>query len=66
MIDMRFQEYSIDYRLTKVNRPWTSLQVERLSRTIKKATVKREPTTVTSSSTLTSASSSTPTTSGDA
>jgi transposase InsO family protein len=31
----------IGHRLTKVNRPWTNGQVERMNRTIKDATVKR-------------------------
>ncbi len=33
--------HEIDHRLTKVNHPWTNGQVERISRTIKGATVKR-------------------------
>jgi len=31
----------IEHRLTKVKRPWTNGQVERMNRTIKEATVKR-------------------------
>jgi transposase InsO family protein len=34
----------IDHRLTKPRHPWTNGQVERMNRTIKKATVKRSTT----------------------
>jgi len=33
---------SIEYRKTKINPPWTNGQVERMKRTIKEATVKRD------------------------
>ncbi len=35
------RENGMDHRLTKPNPPWTNGQVERMNRTIKKATVKR-------------------------
>ncbi|AHD02128.1 integrase [Leisingera methylohalidivorans DSM 14336] len=42
---MRFgmicQAHGIEHRLTKPNHPWTNGQVERMSRTIKEAKVKR-------------------------
>jgi len=41
MFDMRCEENGIEHRLTKVRHPWTKGQVERMSRTIKEATVKR-------------------------
>ena len=34
-------EHGIERRLTKVNHPWTSGQVERMSRTLRDATVRR-------------------------
>lgn len=41
IFDRVCRENEIDHRLTKVNHPWTSGQVERMNRTIKEATVKR-------------------------
>jgi len=41
MFDMRCRENGIEHRLTKIKHPWTNGQVERMSRTIKEATVKR-------------------------
>ena len=41
MFDMRCRENGIERRLTKIKRPWTNGQVERMNRTIKEATVKR-------------------------
>ncbi|GAB5468492.1 MAG: IS481 family transposase [Rhodospirillales bacterium] len=41
MFEMRCQEHGIEHRFTKINHPWTNGQVERMSRTIKEATVKR-------------------------
>ena len=38
---MRCRENGIEHRLTKIKRPWTNGQVERMNRTIKEATVKR-------------------------
>jgi len=35
------EKHGIEHRLTKVKHPWTTGQVERISRTIKEATVKR-------------------------
>ena len=35
------EEHGIKHRPTKVKHPWTNWQVERMNRTIKKATVKR-------------------------
>lgn len=34
-------KHGIKHRLTKINHPWTSGQVERMNRTIKEATIKR-------------------------
>ena len=42
MFDMRCRENGIEHRLTKPNHPWTNGQVERMNRTIKDATVKRD------------------------
>ena len=39
--DMICEANGIEHRLTKSNHPWTNGQVERMNRTIKKATVKR-------------------------
>jgi transposase InsO family protein len=39
MFDMRCRENGIEHRLTKIKHPWTNGQVERMSRTIKEATV---------------------------
>jgi transposase InsO family protein len=41
MFDMRCEENGIEHGLTKIRHPWTNGQVERMNRTIKKATVKR-------------------------
>lgn len=41
MFDMRCRENGIEHRLTKIRHPWTNGQVERMNRTIKEATVKR-------------------------
>jgi transposase InsO family protein len=41
MFDMRCRENGSEHRFTKINRPWTNGQVERMNRTIKDATVKR-------------------------
>ena len=41
IFDRVFDENGIEHRLTKINRPWTNGQVERMNRTIKDATVKR-------------------------
>ena len=42
MFDMRCRENGIDHRLTKSRHPWTNGQVERMNRTIKEVTVKRD------------------------
>jgi transposase InsO family protein len=42
MFDMRCRENGIEHRLTKIKHPWTNGQVERMNRTIKEATVKRD------------------------
>jgi hypothetical protein len=39
MFDMLCHANSIEHRLTKPNHPWTNGQVERMNRTLKKATV---------------------------
>ena len=41
IFDRVCDEHDIEHRLTRVNHPWTNGQVERMSRTIKDATVKR-------------------------
>ena len=41
MFDMRCRENGIEHRLTKIRHIWTNRQVERMNRTIGKATVKR-------------------------
>jgi transposase InsO family protein len=41
IFDRVCREHQIDHRLTKIKRPWTNGQVERMNRTIKDATVKR-------------------------
>ena len=41
MFGMRCNENGIDHRLTKIRHPWTDGQVERMNRTIRRATVKR-------------------------
>jgi transposase InsO family protein len=41
MFDVRCQDHGIEHRFTRINHPWTHGQVERMSRTIKDATVKR-------------------------
>ena len=41
MADMRRRENGIGHRPTKAKRPRTNARVERMNRTIKKATVKR-------------------------
>ena len=41
IFDRVCDENGIDHRLTKVNHPWTTDEVERMNRTIKGATVKR-------------------------
>jgi hypothetical protein len=41
MFDMRCRENGIEHGFTKINRPWTNGQVERMNRTIKEATVQR-------------------------
>ena len=38
---MRMARNGIDHRLTKPNHPWTDRQAERMSRTLKDATVRR-------------------------
>ncbi|ERL61395.1 putative transposase OrfB [Piscirickettsia salmonis] len=40
IFDRVCESYDIEHRLTKVNHPWTNGQVERMNRTLKKATVK--------------------------
>ena len=40
IFDRVCDEHGIEHRLTKVNHPWTNGQVERMNRTLKKATVK--------------------------
>ncbi len=42
MFDRVCHEHGIEHRLTKPNHPWTNGQVERMNRTIKDATVKRD------------------------
>ena len=42
IFDRVCDEHGIEHRLTKVNHPWTNGQVERMNRTIKEATVKRD------------------------
>ncbi|BDL38626.1 hypothetical protein MSPGM_12160 [Methylorubrum sp. GM97] len=42
MFDRVCHEHGIKHRLTKPNHPWTNSQVERVNRTIKDATVKRD------------------------
>ena len=39
--DQICREHGIEHRLTEPNHPWTNVQVERMNRTIKDATVKR-------------------------
>jgi transposase InsO family protein len=41
IFDRVCEENGIEHRLTKVNRPWTNGQVERMNRTIKEAAVRR-------------------------
>jgi hypothetical protein len=41
IFDRVCQEYGIEHRLTNTNHPWTNGQVERMSRTLKEATVKK-------------------------
>ena len=41
LFDRVCRDNGIDHRLTKPNHPWTNDQVERMNRTLKKATVKR-------------------------
>ncbi len=41
MFDLRYDEYGIEHRFTRINHPWTNGQLERMNRTIKDATVKR-------------------------
>jgi transposase InsO family protein len=41
MFDMGCNENGIEHRLTKIKHPWTNGEVERMSWTIKEATVKR-------------------------
>ena len=41
IFDRVCDENDIEHRLTKVNHPWTNVQVERMNRTLKDATVKR-------------------------
>jgi transposase InsO family protein len=40
-LDMICEASGIEHRRTKPNHPWTNVQVERMNRTIKEATVKR-------------------------
>lgn len=42
MFQIRCHEHGIEHRLTKPNHPWTNGQVERMNRTLKEATVKRD------------------------
>jgi transposase InsO family protein len=41
MFDMLRDANGVEHRLTKPNHPWTNGQVERMSRTLKEATVQR-------------------------
>ena len=41
IFDRVCREHEIKHRLTKMKRPWTNGQVERINRTIKEATIKR-------------------------
>jgi transposase InsO family protein len=41
IFDKTCEDNGIEHRLTKPNHPWTNGQVERMNRTLKKATVKR-------------------------
>jgi hypothetical protein len=41
MFDLLCRAHGIEYRLTKLNYPWTNGQVERMNRTLKEATVRR-------------------------
>jgi transposase InsO family protein len=41
MFDLLCRANGIEYRLTKINHPWTNGQVERMNRTLKEATVPR-------------------------
>jgi len=42
MFDLLCKKHGIDHRLTKPNHPWTNSPVERMNRTLKEATVKRD------------------------
>ncbi len=42
MFAMRCRENNIEHRLTEVKHPWINGQVQRMNRTIKEATVKRQ------------------------
>lgn len=42
IVDRGCREYQIEHRLTKVSHFWTNGQVERMNRTLKAATVKRD------------------------
>lgn len=39
IFDRIYYENQIEYRLTKINHPWTNGQVERMNRTLKEATI---------------------------
>jgi len=41
IFDRVCDEHGIEHRLTKISHPWTNGQVERMNRTLKKATVRR-------------------------
>jgi hypothetical protein len=41
LFDMAYEDDGMEHQLTKPNRPWGNGQIQRITRTIKDATVKR-------------------------